>query len=191
MWLAWFGFNAGSYLDFGHHITTLAMANCFWATAAGAFAGAMTEWMLRGQFSNRSVLYGALAGIVTVTPAAGYAGTMGTIVLGLCAGAFAEVSVYASRRLGFGALPDLLVIYFFGGIIGTLATGILCSAALGGVGIMDYTTGKIADYDFVAQMVAQGWGVVTTLLWVGLGSLMIFKIIDMVVGLQPAPRLPG
>jgi Amt family ammonium transporter len=188
MWLAWFGFIAGSYLDFGDHVTRLAMANCFWATAAAAFAGAMTEWMLRGPPSNRGALYGALAGIVTVAPAAGYAGTTGAIVLGLCAGALVEASVNASRRLGFNALPDMPVIYFSGGVIGTLATGILASPALRGTGIMDYSTGMTGDYDFVAQMISQGWGVVTTLLWAGLGSLLIFKIIDMVVGLKPAPH---
>jgi Amt family ammonium transporter len=188
MWLAWFGFNAGSYLDFGDHITRLAMANCFWATAAAAFAGTMTGWMIEDRLSLRSVLYGALAGIVTVTPAAGYAGTTGTIILGLCAGVSVQTSVTASRILASNALPDLLIIYFLGSVLGTLATGFLASPALGGTGIIDYSTGKIGDYDFVAQMISQGWGVVATLLWAGLGSLLVFKIIDMVVGLKPAPR---
>lgn len=190
MWLAWFGLNAASYLDFGDPATKVAMASCFSATGAAAIAGVAVEWLVRGRISLRGVLYSALAGIVAVTPVSAFSGTGGAIVLGLCAGALAIGSLNASRSLGFGSLPDLPLIYFSGGILGTLLTGILLNPALGGMGVIDYTTGKIADYDFAAQMISQIWGVCTTLLWAGIGSAILYKVVDMFVGLRPVARVP-
>ena len=190
MWLAWFGFNAASYLDFGDSATKVAMANCSLATGAAATAGVTTEWLVRGRSSLRGVLYGALAGIVAVTPASAFSGTTGSIVLGFCAGSLTVASVNASRAAGFGAMPDLPVIYFSGGILGTLATGILLNPFLGGMGIMDYTTGKIADYDLPSQMISQVWGVCTALVWSGIGSAIVYKSVDVIVGLRPVARFP-
>ena len=160
MWLAWFGVNAASNLDFGDAATKVAMASCFSATGAGAVAGAAAEWLIRGQASVRGVLYGAIAGIVAVSPAAAFSGTVGAVALGLCAGAAAVALMHASD---LGASADLPIIHACGGLIGTLGTGILVNPALGGMGIMDYTTGKIADYDFATQMTAQCWGIAVTL----------------------------
>ena len=71
-----------------------------------------------------------------------------------------------------------------GGIIGALGTGILVNPALGGTGVMDYVAGKIADYDFTTQMIAQCWGVGTTLLLSGIGSAILYKVVDVIVGLR-------
>ncbi|MFX4891454.1 ammonia channel protein, partial [Acinetobacter baumannii] len=71
-----------------------------------------------------------------------------------------------------------------GGIVGALGTGILVNPALGGAGVMDYTTGKIGDYDFAAQMISQLWGVGTTVLLSGIGSAILFKVVDVIVGLR-------
>jgi Amt family ammonium transporter len=75
-------------------------------------------------------------------------------------------------------------VHCVGGIVGALGTGILVNPALGGTGVMDYVAGKIADYDFVAQMTSQFWGVSTTLVWSGLGSAILFKVVDVIVGLR-------
>jgi Amt family ammonium transporter len=75
-------------------------------------------------------------------------------------------------------------VHCIGGIVGALGTGILVNPALGGTGIMDYTAGKIADYDFTAQMVSQIWGVCTTLVWSGIGSAILYKVVDVIVGLR-------
>jgi len=79
---------------------------------------------------------------------------------------------------------DVFGVHCIGGIVGALGTGILVNPALGGSGIMDYTIGKIADYDFAAQMISQTWGVCTTLVWSGIGSAILYKVVDVIVGLR-------
>jgi Amt family ammonium transporter len=88
------------------------------------------------------------------------------------------------NALGYDDSLDVFGVHCIGGIVGALGTGILVNPALGGAGIMDYTTGKIADYDFAAQMVSQTWGVGTTLVWSGVGSAIIYKVVDVIVGLR-------
>ena len=131
----------------------------------------MTEWAVRGRTSPDGVLHGALAGIIAITPAAAFAGTTGAAILATCAGAVTVGSVCAVRGFGHTALTAIACL--LNGTLGTLATGILVSPALGGTGVMDYTTGNVADYDLSAQMVAQLWGVSTTLVWSGAGSAII------------------
>lgn len=186
VWLAWFGINAASNLDFGDAPTKLAMSNCFSATATAAVAGAAAEWLIRGQSSLRAVLYGALAGIVAIAPASAFAGTTGAVILGVCAATSAIAVLHVSRANGLGALADIPIILLAGGLIGTLATGMLADPSFGGLGVMDYTTGKIAEYDFATQMIAQLWGAGITLVWAGVGSLIVLKCIDLAVGLRPA-----
>jgi Amt family ammonium transporter len=77
-------------------------------------------------------------------------------------------------------------VHCIGGIIGALMTGILVNPKLGGTGIMDYTTGKVADYDFMTQIIAQAKAVGMTLVWSGIGTLIILKVIDVIIGLRPA-----
>ena len=185
MWLAWLGINAASNLDFGDAATKLAVANCFAATGAAAVAGAAIEWLMRGQSSLRAVSYGALAGIVAMAPAAAFAGSRGAIIVGVCAGVVALSAINARRASGLGALPDIPAILLAAGLIGTLATAILASPSFGGTGVMDYTTGKIGDYDVATQMMAQCLGAGVTLLWAGLGALILFKLIDLSIGLRP------
>jgi Amt family ammonium transporter len=88
------------------------------------------------------------------------------------------------NALGYDDSLDVFGVHCIGGIVGALGTGILVNPALGGAGIMDYTTGKIADYDFVAQMISQSWGVGTTLVWSGIGSAILYKVVDVIVGLR-------
>jgi Amt family ammonium transporter len=184
LWVGWFGFNAGSNLEASGG-AVLAMTNTFVATAAAALSWMVVEWMVKGKPSLLGALSGCVAGLVAVTPASGYSGPMGAIVLGLAAGAICFVFCTSVKNaLGYDDSLDVFGVHCVGGIVGALATGILVSPALSGTGIMDYTTGKIADYDFATQMIAQGKAVVLTLAWSGIGSAILFKVVDVLVGLR-------
>ncbi|HVY00394.1 MAG TPA: ammonium transporter [Pseudorhodoplanes sp.] len=187
LWVGWFGFNAGSNLE-ATGGAALAMTNSFVATAAAALSWMFAEWIVKGKPSLLGLCSGAVAGLVAVTPAAGFSGPMGAIVLGLVVGVvclfFCSVVKHA---FGYDDTLDVFGVHCIGGIVGAIGTGILVNPALGGAGIMDYTTGKIADYDFVTQVVAQCKAVATTLVWSGVGSAILYFIVNMLVGLRASP----
>ena len=184
LWVGWFGFNAGSNLE-ATGGAALAMTNSFLATAAAALSWMFAEWMVKGHPSLLGALSGAVAGLVAVTPAAGYAGPMGAIVLGLVVGVVCLFfCTVIKNALGYDDSLDVFGVHCVGGIVGALGTGILVNPALGGTGIMDYVAGKIADYDFAAQMIAQSKAVLTTLVWSGVGSAVLYKVVDVIVGLR-------
>jgi Amt family ammonium transporter len=185
LWVGWFGFNAGSNLEASGG-AALAMTNSFLATAAAALAWMFAEWVIKGHPSLLGALSGAVAGLVAVTPAAGFSGPMGAIVLGLVAGLVCLFACTVLKNaLGYDDALDVFGVHCIGGIIGALGTGILVNPALGGTGVMDYVAGKIADYDFVTQMTAQCKAVLTTLVFSGIGSAILYKIVDVIVGLRP------
>ncbi|HYI90581.1 MAG TPA: ammonium transporter [Beijerinckiaceae bacterium] len=188
LWVGWFGFNAGSNLE-ANGTTALAMMNTFVATAAAALAWLFVEWGAKGKPSLLGLVSGAIAGLVAVTPASGFAGPMGSIVLGLIAGAVCYLFVAnVKSALGYDDTLDVFGIHCIGGIIGALATGILVNPALGGAGIPDYVTKpgelSIAAYDMATVMWAQGKAVLLTLAWSGIGSAILYKIVDLIVGLR-------
>src|SRR5690349_18840673 len=167
LWVGWFGFNPGSNLAASGG-AALAMTTSFVATAGAALAWIFAEWIVKGHPSVLGALSGAVAGLVAVTPAAGYAGPMGAIVLGLVVGIVCLFfCTVVKNAMGYDDSLDVFGVHCIGGIIGALGTGILVNPALGGVGVIDYTAipPKVADYDFVAQMTSQVWGVSTTLVW--------------------------
>lgn len=184
LWVGWFGFNAGSNLEASGG-AALAMTNSFVATAAAAMAWMFAEWIVKGHPSVLGALSGAVAGLVAVTPAAGYAGPMGAIVLGLVVGVVCLFfCTVVKNALGYDDSLDVFGVHCVGGIVGALGTGILVNPALGGTGVMDYAAGKIAEYVFADQMIAQLWGVCTTLVWSGIGSAILYKVVDVIVGLR-------
>jgi len=184
LWVGWFGFNAGSNLEASGG-AALAMTNSFVATAAAALAWMFAEWIVKGHPSVLGALSGAVAGLVAVTPAAGYSGPMGAIVLGLVVGIVCLFfCTVVKNSLGYDDSLDVFGVHCIGGIVGALGTGILVNPALGGTGVMDYAAGKVGEYDFAAQMVSQLWGVCTTLVWSGIGSAILFKVVDVIVGLR-------
>ena len=188
LWVGWFGFNAGSNLE-ATGGAALAMINTFVATAAAALSWMFAEWAVKGKPSLLGALSGAIAGLVAVTPAAGFAGPMGAIVLGLIAGVVCLFFCSTVKNMfGYDDALDVFGIHCIGGIVGAIGTGILVAPALGGTGIMDYATGKIADYDFVTQVIAQCKAVLMTLVWSGVGSLIIYKVVDYTVGLRADRR---
>ncbi len=185
LWVGWFGFNAGSNLEASGG-AALAMINTFVATAAAALSWMFAEWAVKGKPSLLGALSGAIAGLVAVTPAAGFAGPMGAIVLGLIVGVVCLFFCSTVKNMfGYDDALDVFGIHCVGGIVGAIGTGILVAPALGGTGIMDYATAKIADYDFVTQVIAQCKAVLLTLVWSGVGSIIIYKIVDYTVGLRP------
>ncbi|PTE08004.1 ammonium transporter [Mesorhizobium helmanticense] len=187
LWVGWFGFNAGSNLE-ANAYAVLAMANTFVATAAAALTWIVLETVLRGKASMLGAVSGAVTGLVAVTPAAGFAGPMGAIVLGIVATCvcYFFVSV-VKNKFGYDDSLDVFGIHCVGGIIGALGTGILVNPALGGAGIVDYSTADFAaGYAGTAtQLWAQFKGVLVTVLWSGIGSAILYKIVDMIVGLRP------
>jgi ammonium transporter, Amt family len=188
LWVGWFGFNAGSNLE-ANGGAALAMVNSFLATAAAALSWMFAEWIVRGKPSMLGILSGAVAGLVAVTPASGFAGPMGAIVLGLVVGVVCLFFVSVVKNaFGYDDALDVFGVHCIGGIVGALGTGILVSPLLGGTGIMDYTTGKIADYDMWTQLIAQGKAVGTTLVWSGVGSMILYKVVDVLVGLRASPE---
>jgi Amt family ammonium transporter len=185
LWVGWFGFNAGSNLEASGG-AALAMTNSFVATAAAALSWMIVEWISKGHPSVLGALSGAVAGLVAVTPAAGYAGPMGALVLGLIAGAVCLFFVTVVKNaLRYDDALDVFGVHCIGGILGAIGTGILVSPDLGGTGIMDYVAGKIGDYDMITQVTAQVKAVLTTLVWSGVGSAIILKVLDVLVGLRP------
>ena len=184
LWVGWFGFNAGSNLE-ATGTAVLAMVNTVVATAAAALSWMAAEWMLRGKPSLLGVASGCVAGLVAVTPACGFIGPMGAIVLGLIAGVLCFWGVTGLKKmLGADDSLDVFGVHGVGGIFGALATGVFASPALGGTGVFDYAAGKVAEYSIAAQVTSQAWGVGVTILWSGIVSYVLFKLIDMTIGLR-------
>ena len=185
LWVGWFGFNAGSALE-ANGTAALAMVNTFVATAAAALAWMLAENVEKGRPSLLGMVSGAVAGLVAVTPAAGYAGPAGSIVLGLIAGVVCFVFCSSIKnRFGYDDALDVFGVHCIGGIIGAILTGVLAAPSLGGQGIFDYEVGKVADYNLVKQVMIQGRAVMLTLLWSGIGSAILYKIVETIVGLRP------
>jgi Amt family ammonium transporter len=195
LWVGWFGFNAGSNLE-ANEYAVLAMANTFIATAAAGLSWMFTEWLVKGKPSLLGLASGIVAGLVAVTPASGFGGPMGTLVLGLVAGIVCFFFCTAVKSaLGYDDTLDVFGVHAMGGIIGALGTGIVVDPALGGAGIVDYTkcavengafTGTCGalDYNMVGQVIIQAKAVLMTLAWSGVGSLIVYIIIGVLVGLR-------
>jgi Amt family ammonium transporter len=185
LWVGWFGFNAGSNLE-SNGYAGLAMINTFLATAAAGVVWPLVEWILKGKPSLLGAASGVVAGLVAITPAAGFAGPMGAIVLGCVVSPVCLFFVSVIKnKLGYDDSLDVFGVHCIGGIIGAIGTGILVNPALGGAGIVDYTAGGAAVYPgMVPQVISQAKGVLTTICWSGIGSLLVFGLIKMTVGLR-------
>ena len=188
LWVGWFGFNAGSNLE-ANGTTALAFVNTFVATAAASLAWLFVEWGTKGKPSLLGMVSGAVAGLVAVTPASGFAGPMGSIILG----GFASVMCFffvavVKNKFGYDDSLDVFGIHCIGGIIGAIATGILVDQGLGGTGIPDYEAKPgelaIAAYELAPAVMAQLKAVGLTLAWSGIGSAILYKIVDLVIGLR-------
>jgi Amt family ammonium transporter len=187
LWFGWFGFNAGSNLE-AVGAAVVAFVNTFVATAAAGLSWMFIEWIARGKPSLLGAVSGVVAGLVAVTPAAGFAGPMGALVLGLIAGVICFFFVTTVKNaLGYDDALDVFGIHCIGGIVGALGTGILVNPALGGTGIYDYVAGAVAEYSLGAQIYAQFLAVLIALAWSAIGSAILFKVVDAIVGLRARP----
>jgi Amt family ammonium transporter len=184
LWVGWFGFNAGSNLE-ANGAAALVFVNTLLATAAATLAWVSAEWLARGKPSMLGAASGAIAGLVAITPACGWSGPMGAILLGFVAGAACFWAVTSLKnRLGYDDSLDVFGVHGIGGIIGALGTAVVASPALGGTGVYDYVTNSVGEYSMGAQLVSQTWGVCTVLIWSGIVSLISYKIVDLAVGLR-------
>jgi Amt family ammonium transporter len=184
LWVGWFGFNAGSALEAGG-TAALAMINTFVATAAAALAWMLAEQLFKGKPSLLGGASGAVAGLVAVTPASGFSGPMGAIVLGIVAGFVCMFFCSAVKNaFRYDDALDVFGVHCIGGIIGAIGTGILAAPSLGGTGVFDYTAGKVADYDIAAQVIVQAKTVALTLCWSGIGAAVLFLVVKAIVGLR-------
>jgi ammonium transporter, Amt family len=184
LWMGWFGFNVGSNLE-ATGTAALAFCNTHFATAAAAIAWMFGEWIFRGKPTMLGAASGAVAGLVAVTPACGYIGPMGAIVLGIVAGLVCLWAVvWLKSKLGYDDSLDVFGVHCIGGIIGALGTGILAAPALGGTGVYDYVANKVGDYSIATQFISQLWAVGTSLVWSGVVAFLAYKITDIVIGLR-------
>lgn len=191
LWVGWFGFNCGSNLE-ANGTAALAMANTFSATAAAALAWMFTEWLLLKKPTLLGLTTGAIAGLVAVTPASGFAHPIGAIILGVFAG-FASFVFCTSVKsaLKYDDSLDVFGVHCVAGIIGAIGTGLLVDPQLGGTGVADYISkpGEIVmGYDRAAQMLAQFKAIGVTLAWSGIGTALILIIVAMLTGLRPPPE---
>jgi ammonium transporter, Amt family len=188
LWVGWFGFNAGSNLE-ANGIAGVAFINTFVATAAAAVSWSIVEQIKHGKPSLLGAVSGAVAGLVAITPASGFAhpGTsilMGFLVSPICYFFIASVK----NKFKYDDTLDVFGIHCIGGIVGAILTGVVADPALGGQGWIDYTAAvaKAGEYDMAGQVITQIKAVVLTLLWSGIGSAILFFIIDKTMGLRPS-----
>ena len=176
LWLGWFGFNAGSAVA-ANGSAGMAMLVTQIATAGAALGWMTVEWALHGRPSVLGIVSGAVAGLVAITPAAGTAGPGGALVLGIVAGAVCFFSATRlKRRLGYDDSLDVFGVHAVAGILGGLLTGPLASPALGGF--------NAAVTSPMAQLWIQAKGVGFTIVWSGVLSLVLLKLIDWTIGLR-------
>ena len=185
LWVGWFGFNAGSNLE-ANGTAALAFVNTLVAAAAATLAWITAEAMSKGKASMLGAASGAVAGLVAITPACGFVGPMGAIVIGLLAGFLCLWGVSGLKKmLGADDSLDVFGVHGVGGILGALLTGVFASPKLGGTGIYDYVANKVSpDYSIGGQVWIQLQGVLTTLVWSGVVAFVAYKLVDLVIGLR-------
>lgn len=175
LWIGWFGFNAGSAVA-ANGTAGMAMLVTQIATAAAALGWMFAEWLTHGKPSALGIASGVVAGLVAITPAAGTAGPMGALAIGLAAGVicfFCATSL--KRKLGYDDSLDAFGVHGIGGIVGAILTGVFAAPALGGFGAVE---------DIGAQVWTQFIGVLVTVVYTGVVTFIILKVVDVVIGLR-------
>jgi Amt family ammonium transporter len=178
LWVGWFGFNAGSELA-ADATAGMAMLVTQVATACAALGWMVTEWIVHKKASVLGIITGAVAGLVAITPASGSVGPMGALVIGFSAGLICFfASTTLKRAMGYDDSLDVFGVHCIGGIVGAMLTGVFCAEALGGAGF-GVESGTIGG-----QLVAQLTGVVATLVYTGIATFVILKVVDVLIGLR-------
>ena len=178
LWVGWFGFNAGSELA-ADGVAGMAMLVTQVATATAALAWMCMEWIVHKKPSVLGIITGAVAGLVAITPASGAVGPMGALAIGLASGVLCYLaSTRIKAMFGYDDSLDVFGVHCIGGIVGAMLTGIFCAEAFGGAGF-GVESGLMSD-----QLMAQGVGVLATLVYTSIATLIILKVVDLVIGLR-------
>jgi ammonium transporter, Amt family len=185
LWVGWFGFNAGSALE-ANGSAALAFLNTLLATAAAVVSWTVGEWVIKGKPSMLGAASGAVAGLVAITPAAGFVGAMGGLLIGLAAGLVCLWGVSGLKKLlGADDSLDVFGVHGVGGALGAILTGVFAAPSLGGTGVYDYVANAVTpDYSIANQVWIQFQAVMTTVIWSGVVAFIAFKLIDMIIGLR-------
>ena len=175
LWFGWFGFNAGSALTSGAQAASAFLVTNT-AAATAAMAWMVAEWAHRGKPTLLGAASGAVAGLVAITPAAGFVGPLSSILIGIGAGVFCYLAVLMKNSLGYDDALDVFAIHGIGGTWGAIATGFFANPVFGGAaGFFFGNPGQV-----VKQVIAVG----ATWVLAGVGTFIILKIVDAVVGLR-------
>jgi len=190
LWVGWFGFNAGSNLE-ANGVAAFAFINTMLATAAAVLSWIFAEWMMKGKPSMLGAASGAVAGLVAITPACGFVGIVGALVIGLVAGVVCFWGVSGLKKmLGADDALDVFGVHGVGGIVGALLTGVFASPSLGGAGICNYVTNKCGDPADFPGIGAQVWiqfqGVLTAIVLSAVVTFVSLTIVKMITGLRVA-----
>lgn len=178
LWVGWFGFNAGSELA-ADNVAGMAMAVTQIATATAALAWMFAEWITHGKPSALGIASGAVTGLVAITPASGAVGPMGAIAIGAAAGVICFLaSTKLKKAMGYDDSLDVFGVHAVGGIVGALLTGVFAATSLGGAGFGDGIS-SIGE-----QVGVQALGIIATVIYTGIMSFIILKIIDAIIGLR-------
>lgn len=184
LWVGWFGFNAGSNLE-ANGLTALVFLNTMIATGAATMSWLFAEWFTKSKPSMLGAASGAVAGLVAITPACGFVGPMGAIIIGLLVSPICYFFVAKVKyMIGYDDALDVFGVHAVGGIFGALATGIFVNPALGGTGVWDYVANGVGAYDMVAQMTAQVYAVGTAIVLTAVVSFIALKVVDLLIGLR-------
>lgn len=188
LWFGWFGFNAGSNLE-ANGYAVLAFGNTLFATAVAAVTWFLAEWILKGKPSLLGIVSGAVAGLVAITPACGYVGIEGALVIGIASGIVCFFAVaYLKNMLGYDDALDAFGVHAVGGIVGAILTGIFVDPALGGAGyVTDGWVGPTFGYDS-AQILIQVKAVLIAIVWSAVVSSVILAALKYTIGLRVSPE---
>ncbi len=176
LWVGWFGFNAGSAVA-ANATAAMAMTVTQIATAAAALSWMFVEWMHRGKPSVLGIVSGAVAGLVAITPASGFVDPSGALYIGIASGAACYwAAVILKNALGYDDSLDVFGVHGVGGIVGALLTGVFAAEAIGGTpGLLEGNPG---------QVWTQAYGILATIIYCAVGSFIILKVVDVLVGLR-------
>ena len=177
LWVGWFGFNAGSAVSAGS-TAGMAMAVTQIATGTAALGWMFAEWVAHGKPSVLGIASGAVAGLVAITPASGTAGPMGAVLIGAAAGVGCFLSATKMKKMfGYDDSLDAFGVHAVGGAIGAILTGLCAASSMGGAGLAD-------GVSIGAQLWIQCKGVLFTVIYTSIVSLILLKIVDAVIGLR-------
>lgn len=177
LWVGWFGFNAGSELA-ADGVAGMSMAVTQIATAAAALAWMFSEWVVHGKPSVLGIASGAVAGLVGITPACGFVGPMGSLVIGIAAGMLCFLaSTKIKRAFGYDDSLDVFGVHAVGGIVGAILVGVFAAESLGGAGL---SLGVSIGQQVKTQLI----GILATIIYTGIVSLIILKVLDWIIGLR-------